>query len=76
MKRDWAKATIAAQQSLSRAHERRQRRLTVPLAALGGDCPKCGAATKARVARLTGDTFFGCTRYPRCTGVWKPPRPG
>ena len=35
-------------------------------------CPKCGGAMVQRVARKganTGNSFWGCTSYPKCRGV-------
>jgi restriction system protein len=35
-------------------------------------CPKCGSAMTKRVARQganSGNTFWGCTTYPKCKGV-------
>lgn len=39
----------------------------------GGPCNKCGALTLQRTNRKTGEAFFGCTLYPRCTGSWTQP---
>jgi ssDNA-binding Zn-finger/Zn-ribbon topoisomerase 1 len=37
------------------------------------DCPKCGSNMKKRYNRRDGGAFWGCTRYPQCTGTvdWK-----
>lgn len=33
------------------------------------DCPSCGAPMIKRTNRLSGDTFWGCPKYPRCRGT-------
>ena len=33
------------------------------------ECPECGATMMRRANRRTGDYFFGCSRYPDCTGT-------
>jgi len=40
-------------------------------------CPKCGSATIQRTAKQgpnKGKTFWGCSTFPRCRGVIKPPQ--
>lgn len=32
-------------------------------------CPKCNGDMVLKNNRLTGDAFFGCVRYPECTGT-------
>lgn len=32
-------------------------------------CPRCGAALIARTNRQTGQSFYGCSRYPKCRGT-------
>lgn len=31
-------------------------------------CPRCGAKMVERASRKTGQSFFGCSRYPKCQG--------
>ena len=41
-------------------------------AAAQPECPRCGAAMALRTARQganTGNTFWGCTTYPKCRGT-------
>lgn len=48
-----------------------------PLPGDGDVCPKCGETTGAtlttRRARRTQNLFLGCTGYPRCDYVFRPP---
>lgn len=35
-------------------------------------CPKCGAPMRMRTVRKgsrTGETFWGCSKYPACDGI-------
>lgn len=32
-------------------------------------CPRCGSKMIERSNRTTGQTFFGCSRYPKCRGT-------
>ena len=32
-------------------------------------CPDCDSPMVERTNRMTGDTFYGCSMYPRCTGT-------
>lgn len=32
-------------------------------------CPKCGAHMLKRTNRKSGETFWGCTRFPKCKGT-------
>ena len=32
-------------------------------------CPRCGEKMTERTSRKTGQTFFGCSRYPKCQGT-------
>lgn len=34
-------------------------------------CPRCGEKMIQRTSRETGQTFFGCPRYPKCRGTRK-----
>ncbi|MDX8355308.1 nuclease-related domain-containing protein [Cognatiyoonia sp. IB215182] len=34
-------------------------------------CPKCGGEMVQRANRKTGDTFWGCTKFPKCRGTRK-----
>lgn len=34
-----------------------------------GPCPQCGGSMKLRTNRTTGNQFYGCCRYPECTGT-------
>ncbi len=34
-------------------------------------CPRCGEKMIERTSRKTGQTFFGCSRYPKCQGTRK-----
>lgn len=34
-------------------------------------CPKCGAGLVTRTNRKTGETFKGCSRFPKCRGARK-----
>ncbi len=34
-------------------------------------CPRCGEKMVERTSRKTGQTFFGCSRYPKCQGTRK-----
>jgi hypothetical protein len=39
-----------------------------------GLCPLCGSSVVQRTARkgrYAGKTFFGCSKYPRCSGIRK-----
>ena len=44
---------------------------TKPIAASAAlpDCPSCGAPMIKRTNRLSGDTFWGCPKYPGCRGT-------
>ncbi len=35
-------------------------------------CPKCGAIMLPRISKKTGNTFWGCSNYPRCDGILFP----
>lgn len=73
---DWdkAKKLAAASQARWNNNEAGLRYADASLRAkLGGYCNKCGAATRERTRRKDGVGFFGCCRYPKCTGTWKPP---
>lgn len=32
----------------------------------GGDCPMCAARLVPRTNKRNGQTFWGCSNYPRC----------
>lgn len=32
-------------------------------------CPRCGSKMIKRASRKTGQSFFGCSRYPKCRGT-------
>lgn len=34
-----------------------------------GKCPCCGGETVKRVNRYTGTAFYGCKRFPECSGT-------
>jgi len=68
----WEKERKRATTSLERAQAQQDRFKRVALHAHGGDCPKCGCATVRRVRKSDDVVFYGCARYPRCNGVWKP----
>lgn len=34
-------------------------------------CPECERVMQVRANRSTGDLFFGCVKYPECTGTRK-----
>ena len=36
---------------------------------LAPSCPRCAAEMVERSNRSTGQSFFGCTTYPRCRGT-------
>ncbi len=38
-------------------------------------CPECGAPMALRTNRKTNDPFWGCSRFPECTGVISIGRP-
>lgn len=33
------------------------------------DCPRCGSKMIERANRKSGQTFYGCSRYPKCKGT-------
>jgi hypothetical protein len=72
--RNWAKAERNAAASIARAALATDRRMhnNPALGLSGGNCARCGAMTRQRTNGKTGEQFFGCTNYPRCTGSWKP----
>ncbi|MGE8250861.1 MAG: restriction endonuclease, partial [Stenotrophomonas bentonitica] len=36
--------------------------------ALSEGCPRCGSTLVQRTNRRTGESFFGCSQFPRCRG--------
>jgi ssDNA-binding Zn-finger/Zn-ribbon topoisomerase 1 len=40
-----------------------------PQETYGPACPKCGSYTIQRFRKYDGDTFWGCSTFPRCTGI-------
>lgn len=32
-------------------------------------CPTCGGPMKSRVNNVTGQRFWGCAAFPKCTGT-------
>lgn len=78
MKRiDWEAAKRRAAGSLARAEAVLEQRRTLPASMLklhGGDCPKCGKATVRRFRKRDNSPFYSCIGYPKCDGIWKPPR--
>ena len=35
----------------------------------GYKCPVCKSPMRAKFAKASGKLFYGCTQYPRCTGI-------
>lgn len=68
-------SALEATKETSRAHvhhvrEKATRKKTDPT-----KCPRCGWKMIERTNRKTGQTFFGCSRYPKCRGTRKVKRP-
>ncbi len=53
-----------------RTHVRNvKRRISDNSANSGIACPRCGGVMVEHVNRRTGERFFGCKRFPRCSGT-------
>jgi restriction system protein len=53
----------------SQATSTQQTRIEPTLMASTPSCPLCGVAMTQRSNRTTGESFWGCSSYPRCKGT-------
>lgn len=62
-------SALEANKETRRAHVHHVREKTARKEADPTKCPRCGSKMIERTNRKTGQTFFGCSRYPRCRGT-------
>lgn len=70
--RDFARilrsSALEANRETRRAHVQHVREKTTRKKSDVTKCPRCGSKMLARCNRKTGQTFYGCSRYPKCRG--------
>lgn len=71
--RDFAKklrsSALEANKETRRAHVKHVREKAARKQTHLARCPRCGSKMMERTNRKTGQTFFGCSRYPKCRGT-------
>lgn len=64
-------STLGASKETRRAHVHHVREKVAEKEADLTKCPRCGAKMVERANRQTGQSFLGCSRYPKCRGTRK-----
>ncbi|MGP6087905.1 NERD domain-containing protein [Antarctobacter jejuensis] len=62
-------SALDANKETRRAHVRHVREKATQKEADLTKCPRCGSKMIERTNRKTGQTFYGCPRYPKCRGT-------
>jgi len=62
-------STLEANRETRRAHVQHVREKAARTDTDVTKCPRCGSKMIERTNRKTGQTFFGCSRYPKCRGT-------
>lgn len=60
---------LKANKETRRAHVQHVREKATRKEADVTKCPRCGSAMVERTNRKSGQTFYGCSRYPKCRGA-------
>ena len=71
--RDFARklrgSALDANKETRRAHVQHVREKAIQKEADRTKCPRCGSKMIKRTNRKTEETFYGCSRYPKCRGT-------
>jgi hypothetical protein len=62
-------AKLDASRETRRAHIEGLRRQVIAKENDKNTCPKCGSSMVLRMNKETGQSFFGCSRFPKCKGT-------
>ncbi|MGH1457884.1 MAG: NERD domain-containing protein [Paracoccaceae bacterium] len=62
-------SALDANKETRRAHVQHVREKTIQKKTDLTKCPRCGAKMIERTNRKTGQTFYGCSGYPKCRGT-------
>jgi restriction system protein len=62
-------SALEANKETRRAHVQHVRERTTRKETAVPKCPRCGSKLIERTNRQTGQTFYGCSRYPKCRGT-------
>jgi predicted RNA-binding Zn-ribbon protein involved in translation (DUF1610 family) len=64
-------SALDANKETRRAHVQHVREKAIQKETDLTKCPRCGSKMIERANRKTGQTFYGCSRYPKCHGTRK-----
>lgn len=62
-------SALEANRETRRAHVQHVREQATRKEADVTKCPRCGSKMNERTNRKSGQTFYGCSRYPKCRGT-------